>query len=89
MLGMGEMSMDDTMGKVNETLELVRKINRQFKNPVSIWLFSLSKAHSYFSIVFVQELTTFVCVCIAEFLSLYETERLIQELTKQVRILIS
>ncbi|KAE9416926.1 hypothetical protein Angca_005966, partial [Angiostrongylus cantonensis] len=62
LLGMGELSLDGTMRKFNETLEQVKRMNAEFKNP---------------------DLTTFMCVCIAEFLSLYETERLIQELTKQ------
>uniref|UniRef100_A0A914RR98 Anion-transporting ATPase-like domain-containing protein n=1 Tax=Parascaris equorum TaxID=6256 RepID=A0A914RR98_PAREQ len=62
MLGLGEVSADETANKMRETLDVVKRINAQFKNP---------------------DLTTFICVCIAEFLSLYETERLIQELTKQ------
>nr|CDJ89132.1 ATPase domain containing protein [Haemonchus contortus] len=62
LLGMGELSIDDTLRKFKETLDQVKQMNAEFKNP---------------------DLTTFVCVCIAEFLSLYETERLIQELTKQ------
>ncbi|KAI3413770.1 hypothetical protein GPALN_011251 [Globodera pallida] len=62
MLGLPDSSLDSTTDKLEDTLQVVRQIRDEFRNP---------------------ELTTFVCVCIAEFLSMYETERLVQELTKQ------
>ncbi|CAB3403463.1 unnamed protein product [Caenorhabditis bovis] len=62
MMGMNGNSMNEMIEKMTTTLETVKKMNAQFKDP---------------------DCTTFICVCIAEFLSLYETERLIQELTKQ------
>jgi arsenite-transporting ATPase len=64
--------MDKLFGRVETMKETVTKVNLQMKDPVNIRQFYYFK----------KSKTTFVAVCIPEFLSLYETERLVQELTK-------
>ncbi|KHG19400.1 ATPase ASNA1 [Gossypium arboreum] len=54
----------------------------QFPATLEKGLVKVMSLKSKFGGLLSQDLTTFICVCIPEFLSLYETERLVQELTK-------
>ena len=70
--------------QLENMLPIIQQINEQFKDPVMLKLnlTILNRTIILFFLYSSQNRTTFVCVCIAEFLSLYETERLVQELSK-------
>lgn len=86
LVGLHDVNTEMMSSKLEDTLAIIKKVNEQFKDPVIVFLFFLFSfkfnQNSLYKNKYLQNQTTFVCVCIAEFLSLYETERLIQELAK-------
>lgn len=76
MMGGEASSQEDMFAKLENMRAVITEVNTQFKDPVwfLLQMFILK-------LTWPKEKTTFVCVCISEFLSIYETERLIQELT--------
>lgn len=79
MMGGQQDAQEDMFAKLESMRSVITEVNTQFKDPVCRRI-SIIGYDSLFAL-FEQEKTTFVCVCISEFLSLYETERLVQELT--------
>jgi len=60
-----DQSINNIFTKMEKMKDISTKVNSQMKNQVIIFFYRKAK-------------TTFIAVCIPEFLSMYETERLIQ-----------
>jgi arsenite-transporting ATPase len=70
----GNETEEQMANKLESTKQIISEVHKQFTDSVRVTQCLIVDDF--------KDLTTFVCVCIPEFLSLYETERLIQELAK-------
>ncbi|KAE8709399.1 P-loop containing nucleoside triphosphate hydrolases superfamily protein isoform 2 [Hibiscus syriacus] len=70
-----EFGEDAIVGRLEGMKNVIEQVNKQFKDPVRHTILLVLLPYNI-------DLTTVICVCIPEFIFLYETERLVQELTK-------